>query len=379
MQERVILAAIVFAFLVIQIWAAAHRPLWFDELSTLTVSSVSGLKNLLPAISADGNPPLYFLLARFCLHLPVPVEIALRLPSIVATDITAVMIFLFVRRNTDRLFAFFAMSVFLGSAFALFASMEARPYALLLLFTSIALYCWQSAARWISRRWALAGIAAGTAGATFSHHYGILYVALPLLTGEMARAWQRHKIDFPVLAAMLTGAIALVVTIPTMLHGQAGLLKAVKLCPVFWSRPFLRSLRVYRYTVPIPIAKYVLAAEVIGAFLAIGTFLMFVVFTEKGVSRKLTKSASQVRVEDIVAGSALVLILPLMLLITRFGTGYFVERYAIGSSLGVAIVCGLLTSQWNERLPKIEGFILAGIIYGFLIAFLGLWPFRAFS
>jgi hypothetical protein len=65
-----------------------------------------------------------------------------------------------------------------------------------------------------------------------------------------------------------------------------------------------------------------------------------------------------------------------MLLVTRFGTGYFWERYAIGSSMGVALISGLLTSHWNERLPDIEGFVPTGIIYGLLMAFLGFWLFR---
>jgi len=57
------------------------------------------------------------------------------------------------------------------------------------------------------------------------------------------------------------------------------------------------------------------------------------------------------RVEDLAVGVALVLILPIMLVLTGLGTGYFWERYGIGSALGVALVCGLLFSWLNKQLP----------------------------
>ena len=368
-QEKVFLAVIVFVLLLIELRAAALRPLWFDELSTLTVSSVPTIRGMLRAMSADGNPPLYFLLARFCLHLPMPVEIALRLPSIAASDITALMIFLFVRRNTGSIFAFLAMSVFLGSPFMPFATLEARSYALLLCFTSVAICCWQSAAQGMSRRLALAGITASMAGAIFSHHYGVIYVTLPLLAGEGVRAWQRHRIDFAVFTSMLAGAATLIITFPPMLHGQAGLLKAVKLCPVFWSRPGIMSLLLYLDTVPIPSLTSFLAAVLLCVF------LRYVVFARNRISGALTQPASRVRIQDLAAASALVLVLPIMLLVTKLGTGYFWGRYAIGSSLGVALVSGLLFSRLNVRSPGIKAFVLTVIIYSFSTALFGFWRF----
>jgi uncharacterized membrane protein len=157
------------------------------------------------AIPADGNPPLYFLLARFCLRLPIRTEIALRLPSIVAINVAAVMIYIFVRRKADRIFAFFAVSIFLGSFLGRYGAVEARPYSLVVCFTGIAIFCWQSADNVGKRRYALAGVVLSTVGAILSHQYGAIYVAVPLLAGEGIRTLQRRSFDAPMFAAILVG------------------------------------------------------------------------------------------------------------------------------------------------------------------------------
>ena len=367
---KVFLAAIVLAVLVVELRAAALRSLWFDELSTLIVSSAPTMRQMFREIPVDGNPPLYFLLARFCLHLPIRTELALRLPSIAAINVAALMIYLFVRRNARSIFAFFAMSIFLGSAMGSFAAMEARPYALLLCFTSVAICCWQSAARQRKRRLALAGIAAAMAGAIFSHHYGVIYVTLPLLAGEGVRAWQNRRIDLPVVGAMLAGAATLLITFPPMLHEQAGLLRLVKQCSVFWARPQLGSFSVYwsvySDTVPKPAAALALIVGALAAF-------PYAILARNGVFGKPAKPPSRPPIEDLAVGSALALLLPVMLVVTRIGTGYFWDRYAAGTALGIAVLSGLLLSWLSERLPAIEAFVFAGILYSLSSAMIVFW------
>ena len=80
--ELVCIACIVAAFLFAEIHNARLRPFWFDVLATLFVASQPTLGAMFRAMPSDGNPPLYFLLARLCLHLPVNTELALRLPSV---------------------------------------------------------------------------------------------------------------------------------------------------------------------------------------------------------------------------------------------------------------------------------------------------------
>lgn len=366
--EKVILAAIISISLADQIWTSSHRLFWFDELCSMVFSSIPTVKGMIRALPADGNPPLFFLLAHFCLHLPLRAEIAMRLPSMAAIDISGLMIYFFVRRNTGSIFAFWSMSLFLSGISAHNAAVDARPYALLLCFTSGAVCCWQSAARGNRRRWALAGVAVCMAGAIFTHHYGVIYVTLSLATGECVRVWQRHKIDYPILAAMLFGTLSLFLTFPPMLHAQADLLKAIKNCPVYWAHPQLKFLMAFFLAVPGGLSILVFFV------LFFCAFLYHEGFGAKRVSYEQIDRTSRLHVEDLAVGLALAMILPVMLLITKLGTGYFTPRYAIGSSLGIAIVSGLLLSLWNEQWPEIKAFTSIGVIYCLLVALPVFWP-----
>jgi hypothetical protein len=50
-------------------FARAVRPLWFDELFTFQIARLPDLGRIFRAIPADGNPPLYYLLARLSFRL----------------------------------------------------------------------------------------------------------------------------------------------------------------------------------------------------------------------------------------------------------------------------------------------------------------------
>lgn len=365
--EKVCLASLLVLFVAFEIRAATLRPLWFDELSTLIVSTVPSIGEMLRAIPADGNPPLYFLLARISIHLPVSTELALRLPSIAAINIAAMMIYLFVRRNTSALFAFLAMGIFIAGPFGRFAALEARPYALLLCFTGIAICCWQSATRGQHRRLALAGIMTAMAGAIFSQPFGLIYVALPLLAGEGVRFWRKREIDFGMLASMSIGATALLITFPPMLHGLAGLLQAVKNSRNFWARPHLNELFFYLKMFPSLNPPLIVGAGAVGALLRYG------IFPKNRAGGENARPLPQVRAEDLAIGLMLALILPVMLLVSQFEAGYFMPRYAIGSDIGIAILLGLLPSPLSRRLPGVSAFAPAAVLYCSILALLTLW------
>lgn len=354
--EPVILASIVFAFTAIEIWADARRTLWFDEIASMVISTRPSLRVMFRAIPADGNPPLFFLLARLFLALPIRPQIALCLSSILPTGVTATMIYVFVRRNARSLYAFLAASVFYASPFSMFASLEARPYALLLCFTSIAICCWQAAVRGPHKRMATAGVAVAMSAAIFSHHYGVIYVGLPLLAAETVRSWRDRRIHLAVIAAMAVGALSVFFTFPPMLTAQGGLLRAIRQCPVFCSRPHLASLSLYLSMLP-PFVPVVALSAAIPALLA------YCLATGKSRPGSQRLRLPPIPLEDYFAALALALILPVMLLVTTAGTGYFWGRYAAGSILGVAILTGLLMSRLSRRLALVDNLAIAGVFY----------------
>ena len=362
--EILLLILNILAFISIEIRADVLRPFWFDELSTMLVASRSSLQEMLRAVPADGNPPLYFLLARPFLSLPISTELALRIPSLVAINISAVATYLLLRRQTDSTCAFVGTSVFLATPMTRFAALEARPYSLLLCFTSLALLCWQSAIDGTHRRLALIGISSGMAGAILSHHYGVLYVSFPILAGELVRIWQSRKVDVPVLLALLLGAATLLITFPPMLRGQAGLLHAVKASSDFWARPSWHDLQFYRMVFPPFILPFLLITGVLGAVLGVFIYRR---------PCKFHRNSEQSGRDVWAAALVLLLMLPIMLLVSEAGTRYFVPRYAVGSALGVGIVSGLLCSRLRDRFSYLAPYFAAAVVYCFTLAALGLW------
>jgi hypothetical protein len=340
--------------LIPEIRAASLRPFWFDELSTLFVTTAPSLRDMFRAVPVDGNPPLYFLLARLCLHLPLHTELAMRIPSLVAINIAAVTAYIFVRRNAGPRFGLLAVSVFLATGSGRFAAIEGRPYALLLCFTGLSVCCWQLAARHQHRRAALAGITVAMAGAILSHHYGVIYVSFPLLCGEAARISQRRRLDLPILAAMAAGCTTLIFTIPPTLREQADYLNAVKYSGAFG--PHWADLAYYIANIPTWIPLILIPSAFVGLLAA--------------SSRKTVFQHDRPHTEDVALGIGLALILPVIMLVIKLGTNLFEPRYAVGSSLGVALLCGLLPPLWRST-PK--SLVSAAFAYCTFVALLSLW------
>jgi hypothetical protein len=339
-------AALLVLLFAVEIHTAYTRPFWFDELSILFISSTPTLHEMFRAIPTDGNPPLYFLLARGCLHLPIKIELALRLPAIFAFMGAALAIYRFVRRHAEARFAFLAMSMFTGSVVGNFAY-EARAYTLMLFFTCLALCCWQRACAGLPRYLALAGLTGSIAGAILSHQYGVIYALMPVLTGEAVRAWRCRRVDLPMLVAPLLSLPLLLLTYPPTLRAQKPLLDAIKACPVFFAHPKLSDLTLYAVMVPQIILP-----------LAISTALaLLIIYSTVEKVRVVAPDDrlvhSHAPAEEFAAAGAAALLLPLMLLVTHFGTNYFMVRYGLGSAVGIALLTGMLFDRFRAQRLRI--------------------------
>ncbi|MGB0125733.1 MAG: glycosyltransferase family 39 protein [Silvibacterium sp.] len=359
-REKALLAAIAVLFLAVAIRSALLRPFWFDELSTFFISSIPTLKEMFEAIHADGNPLMYFLLARITLHLPLPTELALRLPSILAFSVAASTVYFFVRRSAGGIFALAAMGMFLGTAVVQYG-IEARSYALLLCFTGLALCCWQIACCRASRGPALAGIVASTAGAVLTNHYGLIYALAPIFAAEAVRTWRRRRVDWDVLLCCALGAVASLLTLPPMLRRQHELLSTIRFSPVFFAHPHLTDLSGYSVMLPhFSLILVVLAVVAVVALQAVSPL------------SPAHDDHQGTPVEDFAAAVTLALFLPLMLTITHFGTGYFQLRYAVGSAMGIGLVAGLTLSRVAARWPKVRHVARAVAAYSLAAGLLSL-------
>ncbi len=319
------------------------------------------------AMPADGNPPLYFLLVRLCLHLPVSTELAVRLPSVLAFPASALAAFVFVRRLAPFRFALLSMCLLLGSDIGEQFGVEGRPYALLMFFTALQLCFWQLAKSKADRRWALMGITLCTSGAILSHQYGIIYAVLPIATGEAIRFVQSRRLDAGIMASVGLGSLTILGTYPPMLHTQALLLNAIRSSPTFWARPGWLDLGCYGEMQPTYIALLVLlvAAAWGLAWAGWSTFR----------PQRIADIAPPIplQAEDIAVADMLALFLPIMLLLTHLGTNYFVARYAIGSALGVALLVGILAAYAGARWHFFKGLVSLIVLYCVTIGTLRLW------
>jgi hypothetical protein len=183
---------------------AAHRPLWFDELSTLLVSSQDSVTAYFHVQPVDAQPPLEALLVHFALRLPLPVEISIRLPSMFGYLLAGWAIYLFVAREGTRMGAAVAATGFLLGTPIGFAY-EARPYALMMGFTALALVCWQRAT-WCkdASRWSVA-LAVAMALLTLSHAFGFLFGMISIGLAELVRWRQTKRLNALVAFASISG------------------------------------------------------------------------------------------------------------------------------------------------------------------------------
>lgn len=308
-------------------------PLWFDEFFTLFLSRLNSIHLLWQALPSDGQPPLQYLLTRISMRAFGESELAVRLPELLAYLVAGFCTFKIVRRHACVTIALFALALLMG-AYQCQNALSARPYELLLAFTAITYLGWQTASSVGRRRIIpLCTVTLGTACMILSHHFGMIYAAALLGTGESARLLQRRKLDFGMYVAILAGLSPLVLTVPLAVRSSRLLGDAVRQSSVFWAKPSLMELRFYFSTIALPL-------------LGLAIILALLMSIERTEAAYFEGGIS-VPFHEQVATVALCLILPLQLIVAKVATGYFLPRYAIGACLGVTLFC-----SWG--LPRLK-------------------------
>ncbi len=332
-REKLLLAAMLIVALARCLWEA-DRQMGFDELFTYYISRLGSFTEILHAVPADGNPPLYYLLAHACLRLVSQPELAIRLPSVAAFAVTLLCVYTFVRRRCDAVSALISTFA-LSTSFIRFFGSEARPYALMLAFTALALVCWQTAVERRAGRFpAIAGMAAAIAGAVASHHYGVFHVGIPLALGEATRLVLRRRFDWPLYAGGMAGAAMLIFTLPLIHQTGQAFLDVVSQSPTFAFKPSLAGLATYSHMVD----RWFFAAFVI--LLGLAWFAL---------PRTPQLQGPPVPPHEVAAAIGAASLLPILLAVTWTTTGYFKPRYVIGTSIGMAILLGHATYFAGRR------------------------------
>ena len=349
-HERVYLLVAVAAFGLRATYRSLMIPLWFDEFFTLFLSRLSSLSDLLHAMPADGQPPLQYFLTHASLRLFGETEFGLRLPEVLAYVAVGLLTYRIVRKHGTAVESLFALMLVMGAVIVRNAACTARPYCLLLAFTTFTFACWQEATlRENHRGIFLCGVSSGLAGAILSHHYGVIHVGLFLLAGEVTRVIQRRRLDMLMLLSVAIGLLPLAFTVPLAHQSRLILGEAITRSPVFWAKPRLAHLLDYIQFVSLPLLSLAVMAVIL-----IGT-------TGSGAARKSPVSSTSLHVW--VAGTALAFLYPVQLILARLTTDYFHPRYAISSALGLALLCVWTFQRRAFGLKWAQALAVSTVIY----------------
>jgi hypothetical protein len=200
-------------FLVTIIPVAILRPLWYDELTERWVAGSASVGQVIERIrtGVEPTPPLYLFVQYLFVHLFGLAEWTVRLSSLVGYAVSLTFLYLFVERRLDAIGGAIAMTVMLISG-ATYYAQEGRPYGLIFACAAVAMWAWQQHNERESARYtALCGIALFTA--VCLHYYAVLLV-VPFTAAELARFWQRRRVDWKMVFVLAAPAIALAVHLP---------------------------------------------------------------------------------------------------------------------------------------------------------------------
>lgn len=338
-------AAITLSYVAFCLLASRRKPLWCDEIFTMLVDRLGGTADVWRHVRAgmDNHPPLGYVLGNLSVRLFGFSELTLRLPSIVAFWVAMIATYRFTARRGGELAGLAAMVLLLSSAALPFA-VEARGYALVVCFASLALLAWQSAGEADRRAWSLLGLTASLAAAMWTHYYAVL-LFVPLGTGELVKTWQRRKIDWPLALSLGAGALTFVPLYLLFVRGPAAGFVAH-----FWAAvgtPFqiLDAFRLLFQTMSLPL----IGLGVIG--------LLAGRDRRSGSGSGSVADEPRVPTHEVAAALAFLLLPVLMWVMARLVTNAFVFRYVLFAVVGGSAATSLGISRlgagdpiWRRRL-----------------------------
>lgn len=224
---------------------ASEKFFWFDELCTLYIARLPSFADSWQAVlhGADYNPPLFYLIMRAVHRWLGDGLIAFRAPAIAGIWIFCVSLFRVGWRRLGLLGGGVALLFPLVTIAGYYAA-EARPHAIVLGFTGLAIMAWE----WLQDRpgqW-LRQVVFGfcLAGAFLTHCYAILGV-LPFAVVELLRV-RRKDMRWGTWAALLIPAIVSALSYIPLLRAYdatlAGTGFAYQFRSGFWQLPFFYAL-----------------------------------------------------------------------------------------------------------------------------------------
>jgi hypothetical protein len=196
--------------------SAAATPFAPDEVVTVLTSQMPSRSVIWAALDegVDDAPPMYAVAVRGVHAITGVGHVATRLPSILGVWVSAVVLFVMVRRRANSMLGLAAALACTIASYPL--AIEARGYAPAMACIAVALFAWTQLPEGRRRLWHAALLATSLGAASWWHDMAAL-VFIPILLGEFARWWDRFGADWLALGAV---AVAGLLSLP--LVGLAG-------------------------------------------------------------------------------------------------------------------------------------------------------------
>jgi hypothetical protein len=349
-ELRSVLAVLTVLYVLV-VLVANRRFVWFDELFTFDIAKAQSIPQMWMLIRRfDFQLPTGFLLSRFSMELFGYNKLWLRFPSMLEFYVGSMALFFYVRRKVGIAYAAAAVLI-LWTGTTFFYATEARPYALLMMFFSMLLLCWDVATSEEKRGLALWGAAIANLG-MFSAHVFAPFSLLPFLAAEAVRFRRTRQPDFPLWAALLLPAIAIAFYIP-LLHGYA----AIYFPPLF-EASLGRIPHFYYDTV-----------STVSVALLLAVFAALLAPQEKA---QLTSARSWRSEEPVLFGCLLLNPIVLNILLMR-RHGAFWDRYAITTEAAIYISMAIILGLRLGR-NRSAGYTAVAVLLAVLCVRGAVWP-----
>ncbi|MBF0594282.1 MAG: glycosyltransferase family 39 protein [Candidatus Omnitrophica bacterium] len=178
-----VLLAIVLVGSGFRLWGLDTQSFWLDELCSWLDCHQKSLSSLIKFVSlSEGNPPGYFILLHYVQYLGDS-EFVLRLPSAVCGILSIGVIFLIGRRLFSWREGLIASTLMAVLECPVHYSQEARPYAMLLLFSMLSVYFLIDIVEHLRMQDEIPLLVFGAylfvaVVCSYLHYYGIYFIAL---------------------------------------------------------------------------------------------------------------------------------------------------------------------------------------------------------
>jgi len=337
-RSRLFALGILLYILLAAIGIASRKLLWADDLVTLLTSRMRTFGEIWRFYKdgLDTTGPVQSLVGHIGMKLPLPTEIGLRLPFILAFLCMCLCIYGFVRRRypASNALAALIMPVLFSELYYFMTA--ARAYALVLCATGLALMFWQNASEGKMRAWNALGLWLALASAIAAHFFAV-FLFVPFAAGQLAQDLSRKRPDWPVWLAILTFPLGFLPVLPAALNASANFRTT------FHAKPGLRNFEIsYRgvYT------SY--GWVVVSVFLILAVWLLYRELRGGShLDAALPEARGFTRPEWVLIG-ALVL-LPLYEALGSMAIGVFEDKFAIPFYIGLILAISGAFAEITKR------------------------------